>query len=106
MFATRRVFRDLRAFPLVYLSPISSISDLATQSHFTSEGMVSQQQVAADQKKLFHLLKEWKKKCDRDVRGENAVRQLNSLEYASLVFQGALAAVQKEGSRAWAALPL
>ncbi|KAJ3736743.1 hypothetical protein DFJ43DRAFT_989255, partial [Lentinula guzmanii] len=61
---------------------------------------------AADQKKLFHLLKEWKKKSDRDVRGENAVSRLNDLEYASLVVQGALALVQNEGSLAWEALPL
>ncbi len=61
---------------------------------------------AADQKKLFELLKKWKKECERDVRGEQAVKNLSDLEYACLIFQGSQALVEKAGGpRVWDVLP-
>ncbi|KAJ3740020.1 hypothetical protein EV360DRAFT_58005 [Lentinula raphanica] len=60
---------------------------------------------AADQKKLFGLMKRWKERCDRDLRGEHAIKQLSELEYACLIFQGSQVLVEREGGpRAWEAL--
>ncbi|KAJ3847622.1 hypothetical protein EV368DRAFT_50851 [Lentinula lateritia] len=60
---------------------------------------------AADQKKLFELLKKWKERCDRELRGERAVKRLTDLEYACLIFQGSQALVQQVGGpAAWEVL--
>ncbi|KAJ3924691.1 MAG: hypothetical protein NXY57DRAFT_969284 [Lentinula lateritia] len=62
---------------------------------------------AADQKKLFELLKKWKERCDRELRGERAVKQLSELEYACLIFQGSQTLIQRIGGpAAWEALSL
>ncbi|KAH7874176.1 uncharacterized protein C8R40DRAFT_1008487, partial [Lentinula edodes] len=55
---------------------------------------------AADQKKLFELLKKWKKQLEREVRGESAVKRLMDNEYACLIFQGSQVLVQKAGGPA------
>ncbi|KAH7871962.1 uncharacterized protein C8R40DRAFT_1053615 [Lentinula edodes] len=60
---------------------------------------------AADQKKLFELLKKWKTRLEREVRGERAVKRLTDNEYACLIFQGSQVLVQKAGGpAAWDAL--
>ncbi|KAJ3774381.1 hypothetical protein FB446DRAFT_639948 [Lentinula raphanica] len=60
---------------------------------------------AADQKKLFGLIKKWKQRCDRDLCGECAVKQLSDLEYACLIFQGSQTLVDKAGGPgAWEVL--
>ncbi|KAH7871431.1 uncharacterized protein C8R40DRAFT_1054680 [Lentinula edodes] len=60
---------------------------------------------AADQRKLFELLRRWKEKCDREVRGERAMKRLTDLEYACLIFQGSQTLVQQVGGPAtWEAL--
>ncbi|KAE9385516.1 hypothetical protein BT96DRAFT_840599 [Gymnopus androsaceus JB14] len=55
---------------------------------------------AADQKKLFELMKKWKRQLDREQRGQRAVKRLTDNEYAYLVFTGAQALVQKAGGPA------
>ncbi|KAJ4501707.1 hypothetical protein C8R41DRAFT_928430 [Lentinula lateritia] len=55
---------------------------------------------AADQKKLFELLKKWKEQLEREVRGEQAIKQLTDNEYACLIFQGSQVLVQKVGGPA------
>ncbi|KAJ3765572.1 hypothetical protein FB446DRAFT_794919, partial [Lentinula raphanica] len=52
---------------------------------------------AADQQKLFGLMKKWKQKLDREKRGERAVHGLSDNEYACLVFRGSQVLVQKAG---------
>ncbi|KAJ3887852.1 hypothetical protein GG344DRAFT_68453 [Lentinula edodes] len=60
---------------------------------------------AADQKKLFELLKKWKEHCDQELHGEQAVKRLTNLEYACLIFQGSQALVQQVGGpAAWEVL--
>ncbi|KAJ3813876.1 hypothetical protein F5876DRAFT_73497 [Lentinula aff. lateritia] len=60
---------------------------------------------AADQKKLFELLKKWKTRLEREVRGEHAVKRLTNNKYACLIFQGSQVLVQKAGGPvAWDAL--
>ncbi|KAJ3858212.1 hypothetical protein EV359DRAFT_52407, partial [Lentinula novae-zelandiae] len=55
---------------------------------------------AADQKKLFELLKKWKKQLEHEVRGESAVKWLTDNEYACLIFQGSQVLIQKAGGPA------
>ncbi|KAJ3861927.1 hypothetical protein EV359DRAFT_46190, partial [Lentinula novae-zelandiae] len=55
---------------------------------------------AADQKKLFELLKKWKEQLECEVRGESAVKRLTDNEYACLIFQGSQVLVQKAGGPA------
>ncbi|KAJ3846752.1 hypothetical protein EV368DRAFT_52323, partial [Lentinula lateritia] len=55
---------------------------------------------AADQKKLFELLKKWKEQLEHEVRGESAVKWLTDNEYACLIFQGSQVLVQKAGGPA------
>ncbi|KAJ3862512.1 hypothetical protein EV359DRAFT_65570 [Lentinula novae-zelandiae] len=60
---------------------------------------------AADQKKLFELLKKWKTRLEHEVQGERAVKRLTNNEYACLIFQGSQVLVQKAGGPvAWDAL--
>ncbi|KAK7034159.1 hypothetical protein R3P38DRAFT_3351366 [Favolaschia claudopus] len=42
---------------------------------------------AADQKKLFELLKEWKKKLEREMRGEKVVKGMDQLRLVGFVFK-------------------
>jgi hypothetical protein len=61
---------------------------------------------AEDQKKLFRLLKEWKERCEREVRGENAVQALTKLELVGFLFKCSQEAIRKAGGvSAWEALP-
>ncbi|KAJ3799346.1 hypothetical protein GGU11DRAFT_777255 [Lentinula aff. detonsa] len=61
---------------------------------------------AEDQKKLFRLLKDWKEICRIESMGKCAVKQLNDLTYACLIFQGSQVLVEKAGgSCTWDALP-
>ncbi|KAJ3817778.1 hypothetical protein F5880DRAFT_1617968 [Lentinula raphanica] len=62
---------------------------------------------AADQRKLFVLMKKWKQQLEHEVRGERAVQSLSDNEYACLVFQGSQALVQKAGGPVvWERLPV
>ncbi|THU86609.1 hypothetical protein K435DRAFT_922339, partial [Dendrothele bispora CBS 962.96] len=42
---------------------------------------------AEDQKKLFCLLKEWKVRCECELRGEGVVKRMTNLEYVVLIFK-------------------
>ncbi|KAF9003189.1 hypothetical protein BDZ89DRAFT_901335, partial [Hymenopellis radicata] len=61
---------------------------------------------AEDQKKLFRLLKDWKERCDRELRGEKAVKGMEKLELVGFLFKCSQEAIRKAGGpAAWEALP-
>ncbi|THU79225.1 hypothetical protein K435DRAFT_698291 [Dendrothele bispora CBS 962.96] len=55
---------------------------------------------AEDQKKLFRLMTEWKRVCERDVRGEKAMTQMTDLEYGVLILKCAEQVVREVGGPA------
>ncbi|KAJ3766279.1 hypothetical protein FB446DRAFT_794262 [Lentinula raphanica] len=99
-----------------WIESIEEFFDLAYESKLVSEddtrifwnlvtGFHSDH--AADQKKLFTLMKNWKQQLDREERGQRAIKNLSDNEYACLVFQGAQALIQKAGGpTAWERLSL
>ncbi|THV05863.1 hypothetical protein K435DRAFT_744526 [Dendrothele bispora CBS 962.96] len=52
---------------------------------------------AEDQKKLFRLLKEWKVRCERELRGEGVVKRMTDLEYVVLIFKCTEEAIRQSG---------
>ncbi|KAJ3766075.1 hypothetical protein FB446DRAFT_827727 [Lentinula raphanica] len=97
-----------------WIESIEEFFDLAYQSKLVSEddtrtfwnlvtGFHSDH--AADQKKLFGLMKKWKQQLEREKRGQRVIDGLTDNEYACLVFQGSQALVQKAGGpTAWETL--
>ncbi|KAJ3754315.1 hypothetical protein EV360DRAFT_86942 [Lentinula raphanica] len=86
-------------FHLAYESELASENDTRTFWNLVT-GFHSDH--AADQQKLFGLMKKWKQQLDREKRGERAVQGLSDNEYACLVFQGSQTLVQMAGGpMAW-----
>ncbi|KAJ3964415.1 hypothetical protein EV361DRAFT_955963 [Lentinula raphanica] len=81
-------------FHLAYESKLVSENDTRTFWNLVT-GFHSDH--AADQQKLFVLMKKWKQQLDREKRGERAIRGLTDNEYVCLVFQGSQVLVQKAG---------
>lgn len=56
---------------------------------------------AADQKKLFELLKKWKQRIDREGRGVEIERSMDQLQHAHFVLSYSLKAMEDVGTDIW-----
>ncbi|KAJ3845161.1 hypothetical protein F5878DRAFT_571952 [Lentinula raphanica] len=91
-------------FNLAYDSKLVSVNDTRIFWNLVT-GFHSDH--AADQRKLFDLMKKWKKQLDRETRGERTIQGLSDNEYACLVFQGSQLLIQNSGGPAsWERLTL
>ena len=60
---------------------------------------------AEDQKKLAHMIQDWKTACDREVRGEKAYVQMSVPELVLIIAEESMAAVEHAGgAEAWGQL--
>ncbi|KAJ3816607.1 hypothetical protein F5880DRAFT_1494095, partial [Lentinula raphanica] len=91
-------------FNLAYDSKLVSVNDTRIFWNLVT-GFHSDH--AADQRKLFDLMKKWKKQLDCETQGERTIQGLSDNEYACLVFQGSQLLIQNSGGPAsWERLTL